>query len=136
MSCVTITAVRPEPPADLQELAAQFVARHRVEGAERLVQQHHLRPRRQRAREADALLLTAGQLRRQTAAILRRRQVDHVEQLIDALLDPLGRPAEELRHHGDVFGDGQVREQADALEDVADAAAQLDRIGGARRPAR
>src|SRR5439155_2049332 len=37
-------------------------------------------------------------------------------------------PADEPRHGRDVLGDGSVRQQADALDDVADPAAELDRV--------
>ena len=52
---------------------------------------------------------------------------DEVEQLVAPLLDPCRRPAEEPRHDGDVVADGQVREEPDLLDDVADAPPQLDR---------
>ena len=37
-------------------------------------------------------------------------------------------PAQQPRHDGDVLADGQMGQQADLLDDVADAAAQLDRV--------
>ena len=46
-----------------REPLAQLDAHLRVERAERLVEQQHLGPRRQRAREGDALPLPAGELR-------------------------------------------------------------------------
>ena len=45
-----------------QELLLQPVADDRVDGAERLVHQHHRRVGGQRAGDADALLLAAGEL--------------------------------------------------------------------------
>ena len=125
---------QPQLPADLQELVPQLVARHRVEGAERFVQQHHLGPRGQCAGKADALLLTARKLPRHPPAVLVRRQVDQPQQFIDPLLDALGRPVEQPRDHGDVLGHGHVREQAAPLKDVADAAPQLDGVHGADVP--
>ena len=45
-----------------EELLLQLVADDRVDGAERLVHQHHRRVGGQRAGDADALLLAAGEL--------------------------------------------------------------------------
>ena len=54
---------------------------------------------------------------------------------IDEFVDARGTapriPAEQTRRHRDVFADGHVREEADALEDVADPAPQHGRIGEA-----
>ena len=52
-----------ELPANPQERLLKPVARQRIEGAERLVEQHHERRGGERARHADALLLPARQLR-------------------------------------------------------------------------
>jgi len=52
----------------------------------------------------------------------------------DARGDAVLRPAFQSRHQGDVFSDGEMGEEADFLNDVANAAAQLDEIpigGGA-----
>ena len=80
---------------------------------------------RERAREADALALAAGELRGVAGAVVARRQVDEVEQLVDALGDLALRPAEQPRDGGDVVRDGHVREEADLLDHVADPAPQL-----------
>ncbi len=115
----------PHLVLDPQQLLLQPRAGDRIEGAERLVHQHHRRVGRERAREADALALAARDLRRVAGAVVLRRQVDEVEQLVHAHGDLGLRPAEELRHGGHVLGDGHVREEADLLDHVADAAAQL-----------
>ena len=49
------------------------------------------------------------------------------EELVDALGDALVVPAEQLGHHRDVLGDRHVGEEAAALDDIADVAAQLVR---------
>src|SRR5262249_57217010 len=115
----------------------------RIQGAERLVQQQDLRPRCQRPREADALLLAARQLAGEavaqpltippflpgsgTLAVALVLQIDHVpQQLLDALPDVRFRPAQQPRHNGDVLADGHVREQAALLDDVADLATYFD----------
>ena len=55
----------------------------RVERAERLVEEEHLRLGRERAREAHALALTAGELRR--IAVAEALELHEVQQLVDAL---------------------------------------------------
>src|SRR5262249_49408417 len=49
-----------------------------------------------------------------------------LDQLGDPALRPRLLPTEESRHGGDVVADRHVREQANLLDHVADAAAQLD----------
>jgi hypothetical protein len=109
---------------EAQELVLQALAGDRVDRAERLVHQQQRRVGGQRARDADALLLAAGELRGIAVAHLER-QPDELEQLVDALADALLVPAEHARQRGDVVGDRAVREQADVLDRVADVAPQL-----------
>ena len=111
-----------------QELVLQPLAQDRVDGPEGLVHEHHVGVAAERTGDADALHLPAGQLLRVAVAVLPRRHVHHLKQLVDAVADPLLVPAEQLGHGGDVLGDGHVREQPDALDDVADAASQLVRV--------
>ena len=106
----------------------QAIARQRIERAERLVEQHHARLGGERAGDADALLLAARELVRparrgsppgssstsSSSSSTRRRMRASSQPSSDGVTR-------------DVLGDGQVREEADALEDVADAAAQLVR---------
>ena len=63
MSWVIITVVRPELAVQRAVILAERVAGERIERAERLVHQHDLRPGGERAGDADALALAAGQLR-------------------------------------------------------------------------
>src|SRR5262245_37828169 len=51
-------------------------------------------------------------------------QFHEVEQLRDAGLDVRFRPSKELRRDGDILSDRHMREQADALEYIADAPPQ------------
>ena len=62
------------------------------------------------------------------AAVLRGLEPDELEQLVDPGVDPLLVPAEQPGHGGHVVPHPAVREQATLLDDVADAAAQLDRV--------
>jgi hypothetical protein len=65
------------------------------------------------------------------ATPMRRRKTHQIEQLIDARLALVARPAEQARSDRSVLCDGHVRKEPDALEDVADAAAEQDRIEAA-----
>ena len=110
------------------ELAVQFDARDRIERAERLVHQEHRRIGGERARQADALPLTAGQLIGPARAELRWLQANQREQLVDAGRDAIGGPLEQTRHDGDVVRHGEVREKADVLNGVAGLPAERDRV--------
>ena len=102
MSCVTMMTVAAQPILNAAELDVQLGARERIERAERLVHQENRRIGRQRARDADALPLSAGQL---VGPALREAAVveaDQLEHLAHARVDPFGRPPLEPRHDGDV----------------------------------
>ena len=92
--------------------------------------QHHRRVGGERAGEADALPLPAGELRR-VAVPVTGLEPDELEQLVDALPDPRPRPAEQARDDRDVVSDRHVREEADLLDHVADPAPELGRVQGA-----
>ena len=66
-----------------QELVLQAHARHRVDGAERLVHQEHGRIGGERARDADPLALPARELRGVALAVLGGIEADELEQLVD-----------------------------------------------------
>ena len=107
-----------------QELVLELLAHHRVDGAERLVHEHHRRVGGQGARHPDPLLLAARELVG-VAVGVRLGQADALEQLHPGGARLLAVPAQQPGHGGDVVDDGAVREQAGVLDDVADAAAQL-----------
>ena len=125
MSWVTNTIVLRSRRLEVEQLVLQAGAHDRVDRAERLVHQQDRRVGGQRPGHADPLLLAARQLGRVARAAARGR----------------GRPGPPARrraprsgalsqpsrsgHRGDVLGDGAVGEEADALDDVADAAPQL-----------
>jgi len=81
-SCVTWTNVIPHVVLDPLELELHLLAQLQVEGAERLVEQEHLRTIDERPRQGDALLLTAGELAR--LAVLHAFEADHAQHLADA----------------------------------------------------
>jgi hypothetical protein len=115
-----------QPPVVL----AERVAGERVERAERLVHQHDRRLGRERPGQADALAFAAGKLAGKPFAKLAVAETDQREQRLDPRRRPRVVPAEQLRRDADVLGDSHVREQADALEHVADLSPQCDRIRG------
>jgi hypothetical protein len=94
----------------------------RVQRAGGLVAQQDLRAGRQRAGDADALLLAAGQLRR---ILLRMRfQAHGLQQLGHARVDLRLRRAGQFQREGDIAGHRARGQQVEVLEDHADAPAQ------------
>ena len=75
---------------DPEQLEVEPVARHLVEGAERLVHQDQGRVERERPGDRDTLLHPAGELPRVVA--LEPGQLDELEQLLDALLLARSQP--------------------------------------------
>jgi hypothetical protein len=106
-------------------LLLEFGSHDRVDGAERLVHQEDVGVRCQPARDADALLLASRELARVAVRDVAVES-DGVEQLEGLLTCDLARHAVEHGHGGHVVDDGEMREQARVLHDVADRAAQCD----------
>ena len=75
----------PEPGVQLVDLGAHLVAQAGVEVAQRLVEQHQLRPGDQTPSQRDALLLATAELRR--IAVEQGAAVDER----GGLLDPTAR---------------------------------------------
>ncbi len=122
---------QPELLVQLAIIVAQRVAGEGIERAERLVHQHDARLGGERPRHADALALPAGEFMGEAVAIGRALQPHQIEQFIDARGSLRGRPAEQLRRDADIVGDAHMRKQPAALEDIADAPPQPNRIGRA-----
>ncbi len=100
---------------EVEEDALHFLARDRVERAERLVEQQHRRVGGQRAGEADALLHAAGKRPHRLVgefgeADLDKQRHDHLPALPPA-------DAAYLQREGDVLGDVEPGQQRVALED-------------------
>ncbi len=72
---------------EAEELVLQPRAHDRIDGGERLVHEHQRRVGRDRAREADTLTLSAGELCRIPGRV-RRVEADEVEELVRARMDP------------------------------------------------
>ncbi len=117
------------PSLALQPL--QFTAhphpQERIERRQRLVKQQDLRLGDQRAGERDALLLAAGELRRQPARILAHRH--QLEQLAGALVPRRLVDAAHLQGEGDVVDHGQMRKQRVGLEHHRRAALGRRQVG-------
>ena len=112
----------------LAKIVAERVAGEGIERAERLVHQHDARPCRQRTRDADALALAAGKFVRKAVAIQRAVEPHQIEQFVHPRGDLVRRRAEQFRRDADIAGDAEMRKQPAALEHIADAPAQPDRI--------
>jgi hypothetical protein len=81
----------------------------------------------------SALALPAGKLARVAAGEAVRLQADEIQQFPHAGANARLVPAFEPRHDRNVFFDREMRKEADFLDDVADPAAELDRIPLDRR---
>ena len=103
-----------------------------VEVAGRLVGEEDLRAVDERAGDRDALLLTAGELVRQS--LLLAVQADQGEHLRDRLLDERAGRADDLQRERDVLEDRLVRQQAEILEHRADVAAEVGDLPGGEGP--
>ena len=102
-----------EAPLDGEQVFLRLGADDRVERAERLVHQKERGLRRERPRDADALLLATGQVR---AGIRSANSPGSSWNSVSssstrASICALSQPSE-LRHGGDVLRDGAVREKA------------------------
>ncbi len=104
-----------------QQPLAQLLAHARVERAERLVEQQHLRLGRERARERHALPLAAGELRR--IALAEPVELHELEQLVRRAraISAFGRSTDREPER-DVVPHRHVLERRVVLEDEADAA--------------
>src|SRR5205807_10620993 len=105
----------------LSEQRANFTtqvhASLRIERAERFVEQEHLRFVCERARDRDALLLSARKLPRIFLAM--RFQLHQLDQAIDNLAPFFARPASNLQTVCDVFLDRHARKERIRLKDHA-----------------
>ena len=115
-SCVTITIVWPyvstESRSELEDLAAGL----RVEVAGRLVRKQDRRLRDERARDRNALLLSARELRRPVRSTSREAR------LLQQLVEPrgVGLLAGDRQRQGDVLFRGEHRQKVEELEHEPD----------------
>ena len=92
-----------QPREDVAQVLLQLVADHRVERAERLVEQQHVRVEHQRAHQADALALAARRARAGDApsASAGKRVERDAARAARVLMRASGQP-QVARHQGDV----------------------------------
>ena len=100
------------------ELDLHLLAQLEIERRQRLVEQQHLRPRRQSPRQRHSLLLAARDLA--GAPVLELAHLDELKHALDSLVDLGPGPAEHLEPEGDVAGDREMREQRVVLEHRVD----------------
>ena len=96
------------------DFLAQADALQRIERRQRLIEQQQPRRRRQRARQCNALLLSARELARDLG--VAAGQADELEQFGHALLDFAARCFAVDQAIGHVVGHTQIRKQGVALE--------------------
>src|SRR5476651_1839317 len=119
----------------LPQLVDQFFdlrGRDRVQRACRLVHQEHVGTNRQRSRDAEPLLLAAGE--RESARLQPILDLVPERGLTQASLGDLlviATDAVELQSGDDVVVDGERRKRIGPLEDHADAPPQIDRVDAA-----
>ena len=93
--------------------------RDRIDAGERFVEQHVIRPRRQRARDLDAAPLAAGQRDRRRLA--QARDVELVEQASSSASRFFLLGLDHFEHRADVLLDRQAAEDRGFLRQIADA---------------
>ena len=113
-----------------EELLLHLMAGHGIQGAERLVEEQELGICREGAGDGDALALATGELMGMARGHIGAGERDLLQQLSRSRALLFNGPREQARDERDVLFDGPMREQPELLNDVADAAAQLDGIKG------
>ena len=108
-----------------RDLQLQRGARHRVQRAKRLVHQQHFGVARQRPRHPDSLLLSAGKLVRVACPVHRWFELQQCHQLGNARVNADLRPVQQRGYGGNVFFDAPVRKQANRLDGITHAAADV-----------
>lgn len=117
-----------ETAAQGEELILQLQAGYRIDGPEGFVKKEQLRIGCHGSSDTDALSLPAGEFPRTAMEELLRVESDLFEEFGGALQDALGRPTLEARDEAHVLANGVVREEADFLDYITDAAPQGDQI--------
>ena len=110
-----------------QELVLHLAPDQRIERGERLVEEPELRVDGERAGDADALLLAAGELARKI--VLAALEADQLDHLARARLALRSSHALDLERKGDVAEHGEMRQQGEVLEHHAHLVpAELDQL--------
>ena len=88
---------RAEAALDVQQIFLRLGADDGIERTEGLVHEQHRGLRRQRARDADALLLATGELVRKGVGVGARVELKHPQQLLHPRADARRLPPEQAR---------------------------------------
>jgi hypothetical protein len=110
------------------KFALKFGAGDGIECAEGLVHQQDGGIGGEGASDADALALAAGKFARAAMGELARVEANEMEHFINASRDAGGLPSFQSGNEGNVLRDGEMREEACILDDVTNAAAEVDGI--------
>ena len=116
------------PGAQPQELLLHFVPGDRIEGPKGFVEEQQSGKGCERTGDRHALALSARELAGTPRRHTRFVQANLVQQLASALLLFRGRPAQKTGNESDILLNGPVRKQAELLDDVADAAPQINGV--------
>ena len=103
---------------DIFELVLHVLAQAKVQSAQRLVEQQHLRAVDKRARDGDTLLLTAG--KGCDAPVFKALEADDLQHLGHTVVNLLLGELRQTKTEGDVVVYVQMREQRVSLEDGVD----------------
>src|SRR5690606_8109502 len=112
---------------DRGEVLTRLVADDRIKRSEGLVHQQDIRLGGKCTGNADTLLLSAREFAGKAVAIFAGVKLKDLHQLVHAAGGSCLLPPKQARHGGNVFRDRSMREEAVALDDIADAAAKLVR---------
>jgi len=113
---------------EIEKSALQFGASNGVESAKRFVHQKNGGIGSEGARDADALALTTGEFAGEARRELRGFETNEAHDFGIAGSDAIRRPTFQTRNQADILLYGEMRQQADFLDDIANAAAKLDGI--------
>ena len=119
-----------EPLMDVADIGGDRLAGHRIERAERLVQQQDRRAEQpapgpgRRAAAGRRTIPAADGSRMPPCSSRTRARSSFTRASISG-----GIPAQQARGDGDVLRHRHVRKKASFLKDIADATAQQDRVG-------
>ena len=116
---------------DVYEVLHDLLGCHRVERGDRLVRENDMRVLRQRARQRDALLLSAGELIRTHIGLVQNanlvQRLERLEFVLFAERAQQHAPERHVRHAGGehVFDHACARDEIKRLEHHADPAPEL-----------
>ena len=110
------------------EFALKLGAGDGIEGTEGFIHQENGRIGGKGAGDANALTLAAGKFAGAAVGKFRWIKSDHGEELPDAHGDATAIPLLKRGDEGDVFRNGEMRKETGFLDDVTNAAAEVDGV--------